>query len=147
MLLVLGQGEGHAKAEGPGLEDAVLLQVFQVGGGAPLERRLLLPELQLLPPDQESAATVASFYAGYRDAGGPAALEEHVWWVVWCESRWQEWTVSASGYLGLAQFSASTWRSVSSRTGLSDWQDPYHQGYNTAVLMGMASPSTQWTCW
>ena len=145
-LLALGKGEGHAKAEGKD-QDAVLLQVLQVGGGPQPLGRLLLPQLQLLPPDQESAATVEAFYAGYRDAGGSPALEEHVWWVVWCESRWQEWTVSTSGYLGLAQFSPATWSSVANISGLWAWDDPYHQGYNTAVLMGMASPSTQWTCW
>jgi len=145
-LLVLGKGEGDAKAEGTN-QGLVLLQVLQVGGGPQPFGRLLLPQLQLVPANQEPAATVEAFFRGYRDAGGSAALEEHVFWVVWCESRWQEWAVSPSGHLGLAQFSPRTWSSVASKTQLWQWDDPYHQGFNVAVLMQTSAPEGQWSCW
>lgn len=122
-----------------------MLPVHALRGGEKDERWLLLPELFGVSAAEESAAE--EFFAGYRDAGGDAELEERVWWNVWCESRWQPWIVSVTGYLGLSQFSPGTWRMVALRTGLWQWESPYQQGFNTAALMQVASPASQWACW
>jgi soluble lytic murein transglycosylase-like protein len=67
--------------------------------------------------------------------------------VVACESGWRTWVVSPGGHLGLAQFAPGTWATAARRSGLWDWQDAYSQGVNVAVLMSIAAPAGQWSCW
>lgn len=87
------------------------------------------------------------FFQGYYDAGGDPELEEHVERVVQCESGWFSYAVNPNGYYGLGQFSEATWMTVARMTGYWDWFDIYMMGYNFAVLMKIASPVSQWSCW
>ena len=101
-----------------------------------------------------SAAAVAStpnttaqqFMQGYRQAGGPEAYLSHILNdVIPCESGYDSYAISYGGpYYGLMQFQASTWYSV----GGGDWFSPWQQGYNTAMLLKIAYPGSQWPyCW
>jgi hypothetical protein len=95
-----------------------------------------------------SGDVVGSFIQGYRDGGGDPSLEGHfVSIVIPCESEWRTWVINPDGpFYGLAQFLWATWESSASFSGLWDWQNPYHQGYNVAVLIGPlnADPRGQW---
>ena len=89
------------------------------------------------------------FFAGYRDAGvGASKDEDHIWRVINCESTWNP--LEQGIHWGLAQFLPSTWWTVTSITGFTDWTNPYHQGYNMAVWSSLVSPGTTegWPwCW
>jgi len=137
---------GVANGQESGAAAAVVLGVQQMGQAPEVLRGKSLPLLQLIPA-AEASAVESEFWAGYRDGGGAAELEERFAAVVWCESRWLPWTVSKAGYLGLAQFSPGTWATVAKRTGYWDWWEPYHQGMNVAMLSRMADPASQWSCW
>lgn len=64
------------------------------------------------------------------------------------ESGWQLNPNPSNGYFGLGQWLPSTWALVTAITGLGDWMNPYHQGYNMAVWAMRTDPTTQWpTCW
>jgi len=69
--------------------------------------------------------------------------------VIRCESNWR--LLAGGGvHLGLAQFAVGTWANVSGRTGLGDWTNAYHQGFNVAVWSALVSPGTTagWpVCW
>lgn len=90
----------------------------------------------------------ARFYAGWYDAGGANVKDD---WAIWrminCESTWNVHTPD-SAYYGLAQFSEATWALVATITGLWDYWNPYHQGYNTATWAQVSTGGTQWPyCW
>lgn len=75
------------------------------------------------------------FFAGFAAYAVKLYDREHITRVIQCESSW---VVDPGGYhYGLAQFDAGTWDTVSAATGLSDWRQPYHQGANMAVWLGM----------
>lgn len=81
------------------------------------------------------SAVRAAFLAGYRWGGGDPAWEEHLVNVIQCESGWN---LDPSGiHLGLAQFAPGTWEKAAGVSGLWDYTDPYHVGYNVAVWMAM----------
>jgi hypothetical protein len=87
------------------------------------------------------------FTRGYYDAGGDSSGRHLRCWID-CESSWQLETDGV--FLGLAQFHEDTWSIVAERTGLTDWKDPYHQGFNTATWEQLVSPGTRagWpVCW
>lgn len=105
---------------------------------------------------------LSGFAQGYREAGGPGQWLDHFLYdVIWCESKNNPYAVSPNGlYYGLVQFEVyfngegeivgGTWHTVASVTGLWNVYDPYHQGFNTAVLITQlrASPHGQWPrCW
>lgn len=87
------------------------------------------------------------FFYGYLDGKGQYSTER-IDAMILCESSWR---IDPGGFhLGLAQFDPGTWAIVSAITGLTDWRDPYAQGYNVAVWSGMVSPGTTagWPrCW
>lgn len=92
------------------------------------------------------------FSLGYGTANVAHEHYDHITnHVVECESEWVVDAVNPnSGALGLAQFLPSTWQNVSSRTGLTDWTSPLHQGYNAAVWASLVDPagSGGWKgCW
>ncbi len=97
-----------------------------------------------------SAATGGSvtqqFTDGYRKAGGPEHLLNHILYrVIPCESSYNPYAVNYVGpFYGLMQFYPPTWN----RLGGGDWFSAWQQGYNTAKLIGQTSPGTQWPpCW
>lgn len=84
-------------------------------------------------------ALVAAFLAGYRFGGGDPQWEQRVLNMIGCESGWQ---LDPPGvHLGPAQFAPGTWETVAGISGLWDYTNPYHAGYNVAVWMGMIAPS------
>ena len=97
-----------------------------------------------------SGSIETAFLAGYRDGGGDPAWEDRVLSMVECESGWH---LNPTGpHLGLAQFAPGTWETVAGISGLWDYTNPYHVGYNVAVWMGMIAPnygsSQGWpNCW
>ncbi len=100
-----------------------------------------------LPLEVPPFSTIEQFEAGWREGGGEAWLLEVMEdRVIPCESSWNPGIVSPDGYLGLLQFSPSTWFAAANRTGLWDWADAYHQGYNGAVWASLTDPATQWGC-
>lgn len=68
--------------------------------------------------------------------------------MIQCESTWR---INPRGeHLGLAQFEEGTWWTVAAITGYTDWLNPYHQGWNTAVHASMVDPGSTagWPgCW
>jgi hypothetical protein len=88
-----------------------------------------------------------AFFEGFRAAGG-IYDEAHIFRVIRCESNWN--VVTDGSYLGLAQFAEGTWATVATITGLWDWTNPYHQGFNFATwAMRFENPGAgQWPyCW
>jgi hypothetical protein len=93
-----------------------------------------------------SSSVAEQFAEGYRAAGGPESLLPHILnRVIPCESGYNPLAVNRRGpYYGLMQFSVATW----SRVGGGDWYNPWQQGVNTARLVQVARPATQWPyCW
>ena len=93
-----------------------------------------------------SNLVLQNFADGYRRAGGPEHLLNHILYrVIPCESTNNPYAVNYGGpYYGLMQFSPATWYMV----GGGDWFSAWQQGHNTAKLIHRASPGTQWPhCW
>ncbi len=92
-------------------------------------------------------STWGCFFWGYRDGGAPYP-EERIDAMIQCESSWR---IDPGGsHYGLAQFDPGTWATVSAITGLTDWLDPYQQGFNTATWASLIDPGNRagWpTCW
>jgi hypothetical protein len=89
---------------------------------------------------------IEKFIAGYRSNGGPEVhLDRIVNRVIPCESTWNPTAFNYVGpFHGLMQFLPATWYAV----GGGDWHDPWQQGSNTARLLHLADPATQWpVCW
>lgn len=96
------------------------------------------------------ATPQGQFSLGYDLAGHNLEYKSHFEQVVIpCESKWNQYAVNEySEAEGLAQFLPSTWYSVASITGLWDWTDPIHQGFNASVWTTQAEPESQWIgCW
>ena len=100
-----------------------------------------------VPYVTEPTSTYTQFFQGYRDGGAPYP-EGRIDAMIFCESTWR---IDPGGYhLGLAQFDPGSWTTVSSWTGLRDWRDPYHQGFNVAAWAAAVNPGTSagWpSCW
>lgn len=90
----------------------------------------------------------SAFMSGWHDAGGGILKSDwSTWRFVNCESTWHVYT-PYSAYMGLTQFSESTWAAVVAITGLGDPHNPYHMGFNTATWAHVSNPGTQWPyCW
>ena len=86
------------------------------------------------------------FAAGYIAAGGPPQYMEHLLDVVIpCESGYNLRAYNPNGpFYGLVQFLPLTW----ANSGGGDWFSAWQQGFNTATLLLVASPTSQWpNCW
>jgi soluble lytic murein transglycosylase-like protein len=109
------------------------------------------PSPSLQPaPITEPADLIADFSAGYRAAGGPPDLLDHLITVVIpCESHWNPLDQSDAGQLGLLQFDPDTWRRAA-RAG-ADWRVSFEQGWAGATwINAIAEPggSGGWrVCW
>lgn len=93
-----------------------------------------------------SNSMAQQFTDGYRKAGGPEQLLNHILYrVIPCESTYNPYALNHVGpFYGLMQFYPPTWYAM----GGGDWFSAWWQGYNTAKLLHHASPGTQWPhCW
>jgi hypothetical protein len=98
------------------------------------------------PAVPSSSSVAEQFAEGYSAAGGPESLLPHILnRVIPCESNYNPFAVNWRGpYYGLMQFSGATWN----RAGGGDWFNPWQQGANTARLVLVARPASQWPyCW
>lgn len=87
------------------------------------------------------------FIEGWVDGGRRNTVRADA--LVACESTWR---LDPPGFfLGLAQFHPDTWDTVAGRTGLDDYRNPYHQGYNAATwatLVDNPGGTAGWPiCW
>lgn len=91
-----------------------------------------------------ASVSLSDFDRGFLEAGGAPALLPRIARVRYCESSDVPTIVGGGLYLGLMQFHPRTWTAA----GGGDWRDPYQQGANTARLIAMANPASQWpVCW
>jgi hypothetical protein len=98
------------------------------------------------PETPPELSVIDLFVAGYRAAGGPEHhLSRIIHRVIPCESTGNPRAFNRVGpFYGLMQFLPSTWYAV----GGGNWFDPWQQGANTARLLHVANPATQWpVCW
>lgn len=97
-------------------------------------------------PPAGPADPMATFSAGYRDAGGPPEyLDGLLSWVIPCEWGWHPWR-PGNGYLSRAQFDPQSWEDA----GGGDPYDDYTVGGNVARWIRMVDPggSGGWpNCW
>ena len=119
----------------------------EIPRGAIPNDALVFEEAVIPPAEALPVVGPNPFFQGYIDGGAPYP-EARVAAMVQCESKW---VTDPGGYfLGLAQFERGTWATVSALTGLGDWLNPYHQGFNTAAWASLVDPSTSagWpVCW
>ena len=91
-----------------------------------------------------------AFFSGWHEAGGGNLKDDwSTWRMINCESHWNP--LAEGIHWGLAQFHPGTWATVAEITGLNDWKNPYHQGFNAATwanLVEAPGSSTGWPyCW
>lgn len=125
---------------------ALAAAISEIATEAPTEVPVTQIPAPVYVPNEWTGVKVA-FFQGFREAGG-VYDEAHINRVIQCESLWNP--LATGGHLGLAQFAAGTWATISADTGLTDWTDPYSQGFNMAAwAMRFANPgATQWPyCW
>ena len=108
------------------------------------------PSSDVTSTSRRENTLIRDFLRGYRDGGGDPAWEQRVLAMVNCES---DFRLDPPGtHLGPAQFEPGTWETAAAVSGLWDYTDPYHVGYNVAVWLAMIpgrwGTSEGWpNCW
>jgi len=145
----------YAEAVERSADDASLLDGRAGDGAQPRSNEQLVSEVL------DSSGAEAAFRQGFLDHGGNPAWLEH--FVAMGSGQWMNaecprgessgllvpWRYGDSYHLSALQFAPTSWSAAAAATGLSNAEDLYHVGANTAWWSNNVDPAGTggWACW